>query len=223
MCQKVTGIWRLRFSDIWRRVVWYAYVSDESSASSWKKQVPLKRRHVSTKLCCITSLERTTLKYTTTRTLNLTTCRIVLIFWSSGVILARIWQETSLQYLNQMVCLLLQDCFCTRVNRRMGCLTLRVKFVQGIHVTCNCFIPTVQWNINILVGLFPKGFNDCKFTALEISFLWSREGNHVLKLRHSNIPFQHRNEKQNFLNCLEYVLLVRTSYLWPLLSHVFQQ
>jgi hypothetical protein len=152
VCQKVNGVWRLRFCDIWRRVVWYAYVSGESSASSWREQVPLKRQHVSTELSCITSLERTTFKYTTTRTLNLTTCRTVLIFWSSVVILARIWQETGLQYLNQMVCLLLQDRFCTRVNRWMGCLTLRVKFVQGIHVTCNFFIQTVQWNINILVG-----------------------------------------------------------------------
>ena len=81
------------------------------------------------------------------------------------------------------------------------------------------------------MGLFPVGFNECKFTALEISVratecfmvFWSREGNHVLKLRHSNIPFEHRNEKQNFLNCLDYVLLVRTSYLCPILSHVFQQ
>jgi hypothetical protein len=141
MRQKVTGIWRLRFSDIWRRVVWwtYAYVSGESSASCWRKQVPLKRRHVSTKLSCNTSLQRTTLKYTTTRTLNLTNCRVLVIFWSSGVIFVRIWQETSLQCLNQMVCLLLQDRFCTRVNRHMGCLTLRVKFVQGKQVTCNLF------------------------------------------------------------------------------------
>jgi hypothetical protein len=141
MRQKVTGIWRLRFSDIWRRVVWetYAYVAGEPSASSWRRQVPPKRQHVSPKLNCIASLERTTLKYTTTRNLNLTTCRIVVNFWSSGVILVRIWQETSLQYLNQMVCLLLQDRLCTRVNRRMGCLSLRVKFVQGKQVTCDFF------------------------------------------------------------------------------------
>jgi len=64
----------------------------------------------------------------------------------------------------------------------------------------------VQLNINILVGPFPKGFNECKFTALEISVrateifmvCWSREGNHVLKLRHSNIPFERRNKKQTF-------------------------